>query len=107
VRSVLIRLGYRVLEADHGKAAVEVWNKHREAVRLLLTDLVMPGAMSGIDLGNELLKLNPKLKVIYSSGYSADIASSEFPMEEGVNFLTKPFEVHKLAQTIRQLLDKP
>jgi len=51
------------------------------------------------------LQEEPKLKVVYSSGYSADIASAEFPMEEGINFLTKPFEVSKLAQTVRHCLD--
>jgi CheY-like chemotaxis protein len=106
VRSVLARLGYRVLEAPHGKAAAELWQQHRDEIRLLLTDMVMPGSMSGIDLAGELLKQDPKLKVIYASGYSADVASNDFPMEEGVNFLTKPFEVHKLAQTIRHCLDK-
>jgi PAS domain S-box-containing protein len=106
VRGVLARLGYRVLEAAHGKAAVEVWQEHRHEIRLLLTDMVMPGGMTGVDLGGELLKLNPELKVIYASGYSADVASNECPMEEGVNFLTKPFEVKKLAQIIRHRLDK-
>ena len=105
VRSVLSRLGYRVLEASHGKAALEVWQQHRDEIRLLLTDMVMPGGMTGLDLAGQLLQQNPKLKVVYSSGYSADIASDEFPMEEGVNFLNKPFEVPKLAQIIRHCLD--
>jgi len=106
VRSVLGRLGYRVLEASHGKAALEVWQQHRDEIRLLLTDMVMPGGMTGLDLAGQLLQQNPKLKVVYSSGYSADIASDEIHLEEGVNFLTKPFEVPKLAQIIRQCLDK-
>ena len=101
----MTRLGYRVLEATHGKAAVELWKQHRDEIQLLLTDMVMPGGMTGIDLADELMKLKPELKVIYASGYSADVASNEFPMEEGVNFLTKPFEVAKLAQTIRHRLD--
>jgi PAS domain S-box-containing protein len=106
VRSVLTRLGYRVLEASHGRAAVEVWKQHRAEIQLVLTDMVMPGGMTGIDLAAELLRQDPKLKVVFASGYSADIASNDFPMVEGLNFLSKPFEVQKLAQIIRQRLDR-
>ena len=73
---------------------------------LLLTDLVMPGGMTGKDLAGRLLQENPKLKVIYTSGYSTDVVGRDFPLEEGVNFLTKPFGAHKLAQTVRNYLDK-
>jgi two-component system cell cycle sensor histidine kinase/response regulator CckA len=48
----------------------------------------------------------PLLKVVYVSGYSADIAGKNLLLQEGVNFLTKPFEAHKLGQTIRTCLDK-
>ena len=61
----------------------------------------MPGGINGIDLGGRLLKEMPELKVIYVSGYSAEIAGKDFPLEEGVDFLTKPFEARKLAQTVR------
>ena len=66
----------------------------------------MPGGVSGRDLGERLLRENPQLKVIYTSGYSAEIAGNDFRLEEGVNFLTKPFESQKLARTIRNVLDK-
>jgi CheY-like chemotaxis protein len=98
---------YRVLEAINGVEALDVWNQHRDEIHLLLTDLVMPGGISGIELAGQLLETNPKLKVIYASGYSAEVASKDFPLKEGVNFLTKPFEAQKLAQTIRNILDKP
>ena len=105
VRKTLSQLGYRVLEAINGMEALEVWKQHRDEIHLLLTDLVMPGGMNGKDLGGRLLKENPQLKVIYASGYSAEVAGKDFPLEEGVNFLTKPFQAHKLAQTVRQKLD--
>jgi PAS domain S-box-containing protein len=107
VRKALTQLGYRVIEAVSGVEALDVWNQHRDEIDLLLTDLVMPGGISGIELSGQLLELEPKLKVIYASGYSAEVASKDFPLEEGVNFLTKPFEAQKLAQTIRDSLDKP
>jgi len=104
VRKALSQLGYRVLEAVNGAEALEIWKQHRGEIRLLLTDMVMPG-ITGKELGERLLKENPKLKIIYSSGYSAEVAGKDFPLEEGVNFLTKPFQAQKLAQTVRTRLD--
>jgi len=105
ISMALSRLGYRVLEASNGVEALEVWKQHRDEIRLVLTDLVMPGGMSGRDLANRLLKENPKLKVIYASGYSAEVAGKDFLLEEGVNFLAKPFRTFQLAQTVRNCLD--
>jgi nitrogen-specific signal transduction histidine kinase/ActR/RegA family two-component response regulator len=103
----LARLGYRVLEAATGVKAMEVWKEHQGEIQMLLTDLMMPDGMTGRELGQRLLQENPKLKVIYMSGYSADIIAKDFPLQEGVNFLIKPFQVQQLAQTIRQSLDQP
>ena len=107
VSLTLTRLGYRVLEAATGNQALKVWQKKREAISLLLTDMVMPDGLNGKELSQRLLQDNPKLKVIYMSGYSADVMGRDFPLPEEVNFLTKPFPAHKLAQTIRETLDKP
>ena len=104
-RTALQRLGYRVLEATNSPDAVATWELHQAEIALLLTDLMMPGGMSGKALGEQILKCNPKLKVIYVSGYSADIAGGDFQVEEGVNFLTKPFEIAKLAQIVRKCLE--
>ncbi len=103
----LTRLGYHVLEASTGFKALEVWKEHSAKIHLLLTDLMMPDGMTGKELGQRLSQENPKLKVIYMSGYSADIVAKDFPLQEGVNFLSKPFMTQKLAQTIRQSLDAP
>jgi two-component system cell cycle sensor histidine kinase/response regulator CckA len=104
-RNVLTRLGYRVLEATTGVTALEVWREHRDDIRLLLTDLVMPDGMTGRELAERLIEADPKLKVIYTSGYSRDIAGNNFPLQDGVNFLSKPFQAAKLAQTVRASLD--
>jgi DNA-binding NtrC family response regulator len=61
--------------------------------------------MTGKELSGQLLKDNPKLKVIYTSGYSAELTGTDFPLEEGGNFLAKPCQSTKLAKTIRNLLD--
>jgi CheY-like chemotaxis protein len=105
VRMTLSRLGYRILEAPTGVKALELWKENREEIRLILTDLVMPDGMTGKKLAQLVLQENPKLKVIYMSGYSAEVAGKDFPLKEGVNFLTKPFQAIKLAQTIRDSLD--
>ena len=105
VRTSLSQLGYRVLEAVNGVEAMEIWKQHHDEIRLLLTDLVMPGGVTGMDLAGRLLRENPKLKVIYTSGYSAEVAAKNLPIEEGVNFLTKPYAAQKLAQTVRNCLD--
>ncbi len=106
IRRTLSGLGYHVLEATNGAEALEVWKLNRDKVHLVLTDMVMPGGMTGKDLGERLVKDNPGLKVIYMSGYTAEFAGKDFPLEEGVDFLTKPFSSPKLAQTIRARLDR-
>jgi two-component system, cell cycle sensor histidine kinase and response regulator CckA len=106
VQTALSHLGYQVLEASTGEEALKVWKQHGAEIRLLLTDLVMPGGMTGKELARHILAQAPKLKVIYASGYSAEITGKDFHLEEGVNFLTKPFEAHKLAQAVRNCLDK-
>jgi PAS domain S-box-containing protein len=105
VRKALSQLGYRILEAPTGVKALEVWNANRDEISLLLTDLVMPDGMTGKALAQRLLQENSKLKVIYMSGYSAEVVGKDFPFTEDVNFLTKPFPAQKLAQTIRNCLD--
>ena len=106
VKTVLTSLGYQVLEAPTGTDALDVWRKHRDKIQLLLTDMVMPDGMNGKELAQRLLAEKPELKVIYASGYSADIAGQDLPLQEGVNFLSKPFLVHNLAQAIRNRLDE-
>lgn len=101
----LLQLGYRVLEAANSEEALTLWNQHRGEIRLLLTDLVMPGKMTGVELARQLVQQKPQLRVIYTSGYSAEVAGKELVLEEGVNFLSKPFKSNQLAQTIRDQLD--
>jgi len=107
VRKILFQLGYRVLAATNGVEALAPWKRHQAEIHLLLTDLVLPGGMTGKDLGQRLSRENPKLKVIYTSGYSAEIITKDLHLEEGFNFLGKPYEARQLAQIIRNCLDQP
>jgi PAS domain S-box-containing protein len=107
VCNTLSRLGYHVIPVSNGIKALEIWQARREDIQMLITDLVIPGGITGKQLAEQLLKQNPQLKVLYASGYSADIVGTDFPLKEGVNFLIKPFHSQKIAQTIRDKFDRP
>jgi two-component system, cell cycle sensor histidine kinase and response regulator CckA len=106
IRAVLERYGYQVLEAANGDEALGVWEKHRDKAALLLTDLIMPGSLSGQQLARRLQSESPDLKVIFVSGYSAELAGRELELRAGENFLQKPFGPNQLLETIRQCLDR-
>jgi CheY-like chemotaxis protein len=95
-----------VLEASTGIEALKIWKEQRTEIQLLLTDMMMSEGMTGKDLAQQLRKENPKLKVIYMSGYSADLLGKDYKLQVGVNFLAKPFQLPMLAQTVRNCLDK-
>ena len=105
VSEVLVLQGYRVLSASSGPAALEIWQREHSRIDLLLTDMVMPGGMMGTDLANELKRANPRLKVIYTTGYSPGIVRVQDSLHEGVNFLPKPYSPGKLAEIVRKCLD--
>jgi len=71
----------------------------------LLTDIIMPDGMTGRELAETLQAEKPDLKVIFTSGYSADVVGGDFPLREGANFLQKPYHPYTLAQTMRACLD--
>jgi len=104
-RKVLERYGYTVLVAADGGEALKCWAENRGVISLVLTDLVMPGGMSGQELARQLRAQQPTLKIVFISGYSADIAGKDFKLSEGQAFIQKPFVTDHLLQTIRQGLD--
>jgi signal transduction histidine kinase/ActR/RegA family two-component response regulator len=106
VQQALRRFGYRVLLAGNGPAALKVWAEHKEEIALLLTDLIMPEGISGLQLARQLLEEKPRLRVVYSSGYSAEIAGKEMKLTDGVNYLAKPYELDQLFRTVRVALDR-
>ena len=104
-RAILERHGYKVLEATNGVEALCLWREHHGTVALLLTDLVMPAGMSGQQLARQVQSEKPALKVVFISGYSADLAGHELQLRNGENFLQKPFTPDQILRTIRQSLD--
>lgn len=106
VKHILVRFGYRVIEATSGKEALILWLDHKADVDLLLTDLVMPDGMSGIELARLLLAEKPGLKVIYTSGYSAEMSAHHADLAPDSAFLPKPYRPQHLAELVRRVLDQ-
>jgi PAS domain S-box-containing protein len=104
-RLVLEEYGYRVFEAETGAHALEVWETQAGAIDLLLTDMVMPGGLNGRELATQLRAEKPNLKVIYTSGYSADLLGKDSVLHVGLNFLPKPYNPQTLAATVRRCID--
>jgi two-component system, cell cycle sensor histidine kinase and response regulator CckA len=103
--AALRRQGYHVLEAANGLRALETWEEHGGAIHLLLTDMVMPEGMTGLDLSERLRELNPRLRVIIASGYAAEAFGPGGQPPDYVHFLPKPFRVAELARAVRDSLD--
>jgi len=107
VAAVLRLQGYTVLEADSGTHAIELWERTKIPVDLLLTDIIMPGGMMGSELAERLSSQSPSLKVIYTSGYSPGMTGKDASVFQGGNFLPKPYSILTLAQFVRGCLDAP
>src|SRR5207302_3365068 len=88
---ILHDCGYRVLEAGSGVEALRVWNQHRGAIDLVLTDMVMPDGLSGMDLAQRLLRVKPSLRIIFASGYSMEEMDTAFLRKGRALFLQKPY----------------
>jgi DNA-binding NtrC family response regulator len=103
----LLNEGYLVLEASHGEEALRVAHDYEGAIELLVTDVVMPGGMSGRQLVEQLTPLRRELKVLYMSGYTDDAVVRYGVVTDGIAFLQKPFTPSSLAGKVREVLDKP
>jgi PAS domain S-box-containing protein len=101
----LSRNGFHVLSADDGPAARRVWEVHREEIDLLLTDIVMPGGVTGWEVAKEFTAQHPNLAVIYTSGYSGEFETHSSDFEEGVNFIHKPFTQRRLLEIVHTAFD--
>jgi signal transduction histidine kinase/CheY-like chemotaxis protein len=105
VVNILEFCGYHIYQAETGPAALRIWQEHRGEIKLLLTDMMMPGGMTGRQLAERLQQDDPGLKVIYTSGYSPGMAGKDIALLEGFNFLAKPYPPSRLAQVVRESLD--
>lgn len=103
---VLLRLGYRVLEAENGQAAMKLWQQYVEQIDLLFSDMVMPEGLTGLDLAEKLRVQKPNLKVIITSGYNEEMAGQTRPVDGGIMYLQKPYPIEVLSNLVRDCLDR-
>jgi two-component system sensor histidine kinase EvgS len=103
--TMLNRLGYEVIAAGSPGEAIRLAEEHGGEIHLLMTDVVMP-EMNGRDLARNLLSLYPDLKRLFMSGYTADIIAHHGVLDEGVNFIQKPFTFKDLSVKVREALDQ-
>lgn len=104
-RGLLVQSGYEVLDANNGAKALELATKHEGGIHLLLTDVVLPG-MSGAALANEITRRSPDVKVLFMSGYTANVVAAQGVLEGGTFLLQKPFEPEALRRKVRDVLDR-
>lgn len=103
-RMMLERLGYRVLTATMPGDAIRLAKEHTGEIQLVITDVVMP-EMNGRDLVKNLISDYPGLKHLFISGYSSSIIAHHGILDNGANFIQKPFSLQALASKVREALD--
>ncbi len=104
-KAMLESLGYSVLAAKSPQEAIRLAREHAGEIDLLLTDVVMP-EMDGRALVGKLKSLYPSLRCLYMSGYTANVIAHHGVLDEGLNFIQKPFSMRDLAPKVRQALDR-
>ena len=104
-KEILEACGYEVFEASNGREAIDRFERECSEIDLLITDIVMPG-MSGRELSEKVASRCPHIKVLFTSGYTDDAIIRHGIVDQGKNFLQKPFTFDGLAQKVRAVLDE-
>ena len=102
---ILARHGFSFIEAGNAREALQLWDKNADGIHILLTDIKMPGGLTGFDLARKLLEKKPSLKVILASGYSTEFNENSIKDVHYNIFLDKPFTPEALVQAIDKCLD--
>lgn len=95
--------GYHVLSAESSDGALALWTTHKGSIQLLLTDMIMPGGLSGREVARAFQSERPGLKVLYTSGYDLEM-STDNGLGEQPTFVPKPFHPHQLLAAVRAAL---
>jgi PAS domain S-box-containing protein len=104
-RNLLQENGYTVIEAIHGEEAIRKFMEHADTIRLLLLDVIMP-RKNGWEVYDTIRKIRPDVRVIFMSGYTADVFAQRLIPEEGMNLMNKPIPPGDLLRAVRQELDR-
>jgi CheY-like chemotaxis protein len=103
----LRQLGYTVMEAGTGLEAVALWEQHQAGIKLLLTDMVLPAGITGLDLAEKFKKHRPALQVIISSGYQPELTTRSGGIGPAdLEYLPKPYDAKSLTKIVRLCLDR-
>ena len=102
-RQMLEKMGYTVLVARSGKDSIEIYRAHKNAIHIVILDMIMPG-MSGRETYDQIKKINPHAKVLLSSGYSKDSRATEILARSCNGFIQKPYNMKALSLRIREIL---
>jgi polar amino acid transport system substrate-binding protein len=103
--SVLSEFGYKVILAVDGKDAVEKFKAHQISIKLALLDMIMP-KQSGMAAADEIRLLQPAVKILFSSGYTADFMHNRGLLDESMEFIMKPVQPMELLRKVREILDR-
>jgi CheY-like chemotaxis protein len=104
LKRMLESAGYKVIVAENGDDAVARFREHDD-ISLVLSDVVMPGK-NGREVLDEIRKLKPGIKVVFISGYAADVIKDKGMLDEGTDFVRKPFDKNVLLRKVREILDR-
>jgi PAS domain S-box-containing protein len=105
VETTLRNFNYHVISAEDGRDAVEKFTANRNSIRLVLMDVIMPG-MNGKEAADGIRRIMPGMKILFTSGYTADIIRSRAELEQGEELILKPVNPLDLLRKIRQMLDR-
>ena len=105
VQKILTKLGYNVLTALSGEEALSIAENYREKIHLFMTDVMLPG-INGRIAAERLLTARPEVKILFNSGYTAEIIDKQGILEKGINFINKPFTAQEISNKVREILDK-
>jgi signal transduction histidine kinase/CheY-like chemotaxis protein len=105
IEEILRVRGYRILVAEHGDGALELARRHDGPIHLLLTDVIMPG-LNGRELADRLSTERPEMKVLFASGYTADVLV-RYGVAGETSYIQKPFSPDVLSRKVREVLDHP
>lgn len=100
---IVLRLGYKVLYAESGEQAIEIAERYKDQIDLLLCDVVLPG-VSGPEVAQNLLATRPDTRVLYMSGYARDQLTQHTRALNSASFIQKPFLIEDLSTLLKQLL---
>lgn len=102
---MLKQIGYQVMMADSPTEALRQIGEYQGKIDLLMTDVIMP-VMNGWELAQQLLAIQPSMKLLFTSGYTADVIADHNVLDENVQFIQKPFTMQELSDKVRAALSE-